>query len=82
MVFSQEAVDRIPLKCPKSQTALVLDEDALVNVDPVTRLSYPVKDDIPVMLIEEASELSPEEWAAVMTRHGRDAQTGEVIDNA
>ena len=59
------------LVCPKSKAPLVQDGDWLVSTDAETRLRYAVRDDIPIMLIDEAQELSPEEWSAVMQRHGR-----------
>lgn len=77
MTFSQESLDKTQLICPKTKTALVLEGDGLINVDPDSRLKYSIQDDIPVMLVDEAVELSPEEWADVMRRHGRDPQTGQ-----
>lgn len=65
------------LVCPKSRSKLVLEGDALVSVDPETRLKYEIRDGIPIMLIDEATELSKEDWSAIMQKHGRDAATGE-----
>ena len=47
------------LVCPKTQTSLVLYGDELISKD--ARLAYPIRDGIPIMLIEEARELSQEE---------------------
>ncbi len=77
MAFTQETLDKIKLVCPKTKAPLILDGETLVSVDPDTRLLYAVKDDIPIMLIDEAVELSLEDWSAVMSRHGRDPVTGE-----
>ena len=47
------------LVCPKTQSSLVLHGDELISKD--AKISYPIRDGIPVMLIEEARELSQEE---------------------
>ncbi len=54
------------LRCPLSKAELVLDGDRLVSRDPETRRSYPIVDGFPVMLIEEATELSESDWKAVV----------------
>ena len=43
----------------------------LVCVNPEARFSYPIVDDIPRLLAEEAVELTPGEWGTVMQRHGQ-----------
>ncbi len=67
------------LVCPDSRTSLLQDGDWLVCLDPGCRLKYAIRDDIPIMLVDEAVKLSPEEWAGVMRRHARDAKTGRPI---
>ena len=67
------------IACPKTKAKLVCDGESLVSVDPATRLSYPIRDGIPVMLVDEATALSQEEWAAVMQRHHRDPETGACV---
>ena len=60
------------LVCPKSKQPLVYfprgeadrDEAAAFLLCPASRLRYPIQDGVPVMLVEEATELSP---AAVET---------------
>ena len=47
------------LVCPKTHSSLVLHGDELISKD--ARLAYRVRDGIPIMLIEEARELSQEE---------------------
>ena len=47
------------LVCPKTHSSLVLHGDELVSKE--GKLAYPIRDGIPIMLIEEARELSQEE---------------------
>ncbi len=57
------------LVCPKTKAPVVLDGERLVSTDPETRLSYSIDEGIPNMLIEEATELSPEEHQEVLKKH-------------
>lgn len=54
------------LCCPVSRKPLVQQGDWLVSTDPDTRLRYPIRDEIPVLLREESEELDLESWNAVM----------------
>ena len=47
------------LVCPKTHSSLVLLGDELISKE--AKLAYPIRDGIPIMLIEEARELSQEE---------------------
>ena len=49
------------LVCPLCKDPLVWKKDALELICKADRLAFPVKDDIPVMLEEEARELRPDE---------------------
>ncbi len=49
------------LACPVCKGPLVYDKSARELLCKVDRLAYPIRDDIPVMLEEEARELSAEE---------------------
>jgi uncharacterized protein YbaR (Trm112 family) len=49
------------LVCPVCKGPLVYMKDANELICKGDRLAYPVKDDIPIMLEEEARELAPEE---------------------
>ncbi len=60
------------LACPQTKAPVVLEGDWLVSTDPKTRKRYPIKDDIPVMLIEESEEMNEAEWREVMERHNVD----------
>lgn len=59
------------LVCPKCRAELVLDGDTLVCTDPAIRLRYPILDGIPRLLVEEATEISVEDWTAIMKKNGR-----------
>ena len=55
------------LVCPVTKGALIYDKAGQELISVQAGLAYPVKDDIPVMLEEEARKLSPEEverWRA------------------
>lgn len=69
-MIKQELLDI--LCCPKTKADLVLDNNTLVSIDKKTRLRYRIENDIPIMLIDEAEELSPEVWTEIMKRHGRE----------
>ena len=47
------------LVCPLTRTKLRYDEAAQELVSDEAQLAYPVRDGIPVMLVEEARPLSP-----------------------
>jgi len=49
------------LACPICKSPLVYKKDAMELICRADRLAFPIRDDIPVMLEEEARELSPEE---------------------
>ncbi len=52
--------------CPVSHAQLRQVGDFLISTDSETRLRYPIRDGIPVMLEEEAEEMSPEEWKTAL----------------
>jgi uncharacterized protein YbaR (Trm112 family) len=49
------------LVCPLCKSPLVYKKDDKELICKADRLAFPIRDDIPVMLEEEARELSPEE---------------------
>lgn len=49
------------IACPICKGELVYDKQNQELICKLDRLAYPIKDDIPVMLEEEARELAPEE---------------------
>ncbi len=52
------------LVCPVTKGALIYDEKNQELISTAARLAYPIKDEIPVMLEDEARSLSDEELAA------------------
>jgi len=45
------------LVCPKTRGALTYDRDAQELVSKKAKLAYPIREGVPIMLIEEAREL-------------------------
>jgi uncharacterized protein YbaR (Trm112 family) len=58
------------LRCPLSRATLVQDGDWLVSTDGETRRRYRIDDGIPVLLVEESEELSPEDWQKAVASAG------------
>jgi uncharacterized protein YbaR (Trm112 family) len=58
MAISKELLDI--LVCPKCKGDIILLDDETGLVCPACRLKYPVRDDIPVMLVDEAEETGGE----------------------
>jgi Uncharacterized conserved protein len=59
------------LCCPETKADLVLEGDALISTDKETRRKYLIKDNIPVMLIDESEQLTVNEWKEIMKKHGK-----------
>lgn len=66
------------IRCPKCKSTLIHDGDWLVSSDPTCRLKYEIKQEIPVLIPEEAVAMSVEEWGNVMAQHGRDRISGQA----
>jgi uncharacterized protein YbaR (Trm112 family) len=49
------------LICPRTRTPLKYDREKRELISEAARLAYPVRDGVPIMLIDEARELGPEE---------------------
>jgi len=67
------ALMQLPLICPKTRARLLRDGDWLVSIDPENRLRYPIRNDIPVLLVEEATFLSVAEWTQILDSHREEA---------
>lgn len=46
------------LACPRCKGEIILEQDASGLVCPACRLKYPIREGIPVMLIDEAEKIS------------------------
>ena len=57
--------------CPESHAPLREIGDWLVSTDSDTRRRYPIRDDIPVMLLEESEIMTEQEWRAAMGSEDR-----------
>ncbi len=55
------------LVCPLSKAPLLLVENRLISTDPETRKSYPIRENVPILLIQEAETLSTEEWKQLVS---------------
>lgn len=49
------------LACPSCKSSLILDKQQQELICKPCRLAYPIRDDIPVMLTDEARELASDE---------------------
>ena len=54
------------LVCPESHARLVQVGDWLYSTDPATRRRYPIRDRIPIMLIDESEVVDREEFDRIM----------------
>ncbi|TXT23500.1 MAG: hypothetical protein FD138_3231 [Planctomycetota bacterium] len=54
------------LVCPACRSRLIVDGPSFVCSSDSCRLRYAVKDDIPVMLSDEAQPVAPDAWVAIV----------------
>ena len=65
------------LVCPQTHAPLVQVGDLLYSTDRTTRRKYPIRDGLPVMLIEESQEADFKEFDRIMAEAGSAGQPGE-----
>lgn len=65
------------LVCPETKDPLIYFEEEGFLFSPSAQLKYPIEDDIPVMLVDEAEEISPDEAESLM-----DQARERGLDNA
>ena len=58
------------LVCPLSRKPIVRAGDWLYSTDPETRRRYPIRDGIPIMLIDEAETVTENDFRRIMTEAG------------
>ena len=54
------------LACPKTKAPLIQSGDWLYSTDPETKLRYPIRNGIPIMLIEEAESVDQTDFERVI----------------
>lgn len=60
------------LACPESKAPLIPLGEWLYSTDPATRRRYPVRDGIPIMLIEESEVVAEDEFQRIVAEHRSD----------
>jgi len=71
MSFDYDAVKDV-LTCPQSHTPLGLDGESLICTDETCRLKFEIRDGIPILLLDEAAQLSVADWEAALQRAKKD----------
>jgi len=59
------------LACPESKAPLIQVGEWLYSTDAATRRRYPVRDGIPIMLIDESEVVDQDEFDRIMAEHKR-----------
>lgn len=60
------------MQCPVGHAPLVQVGDWLYSTDAETRRRYPIRDGIPIMLIEESEVVAEDEFQRIMAEHRPD----------
>jgi len=80
MAIPQDLLDI--LACPDCKTPVVLDGERLACCKPECRRAYPIRDDIPIMMIEESKPLERGEWDKVMAAHPQPAAASTEVSGS
>ena len=64
------------MECPVSHAPLVQVADWLYSTDSETRRKYPIRDGIPIMLVEESQVADPEEFERAMAQTREQRESG------
>ncbi len=64
------------MECPVAHVPLVQVGDWLYSTDPSTRKRYPIRDGIPIMLIDEAEEADPDDFEQAMATARQESAAG------
>ncbi len=64
------------LVCPESHARLVQVGDWLYSTDPATRRRYPIREGIPIMLIDESDVVDEAEFGRIMQQVKENATHG------
>lgn len=62
----------VQLVCPLCHTVVKRCDDAWVCESSDCRRSYPIIDDIPKFIVEDADQLEPEKWNSLVPHTGSD----------
>lgn len=60
------------LVCPESHARLIQVGDWLYSTDPATRRRYPIREGIPIMLIEESEVVDEAEFQRIMQQQNQE----------
>ena len=64
------------LVCPESHARLLQVGDWLYSIDPATRRRYPIREGIPIMLIDESEVVDEAEFHRVMNENQEKMSNG------
>ena len=67
MPFDYNAVKDL-LACPQSHSPLLLVGDSLICADENCRLKFIIRDEIPILLLDEATEMTEADWREAVGR--------------
>ena len=64
------------LVCPESHASLMQVDDWLYSTDPATRRRYPLREGIPIMLVDESEVVPEDEFNRVMQKNQEKTTNG------